>query len=122
MLIDNLHRINSPSDLFKYICELEENMEKDNELLKQTASKYLSARKTLQVFMTHDGWVPVDEKTPTSARYLEVYITAPEAIDEANGMFEMAHYYPEEGYRLCEACKDWTVRYWRYLGESDSNG
>ena len=122
MLIDNLHRINSPSDLFKYICELEEGIEKDNELLKQTASKYLKARNMLQVFMAHDGWVPADQKTPAPARYLEVYITAPGSEDEANGMFEMAHYYPEEGYRLCEACKDWTVKCWRYLGEPDCNG
>ena len=120
MLIDNLHRINSPSDLFKYICEIEEGMEKDNELLKQTASKYLNAHKMLQTFMAHDGWVPADQKTPSPARCVEVYITPPEVENEANGMFETAHYYPDNGFCLCEACKTWNVKYWRYLGESEN--
>lgn len=119
MLIDNLHRINSPSDLFKYICELEENMEKDNEVLKQTAKKYLQTRKALHLFLAKDGWCAVDRGIPIKGRLLDVYITATDAPDDLVGLFETAHYYQEEGFRLCEAYKNWHVRYWRYLGSDD---
>jgi hypothetical protein len=122
MLIDNLHRINNPSDLFKYICELEESIEKDNEARDHMRKRLHETQEILRLFMCHDGWSPADKKTPVQSRCLEVYITAPGAEDSADGMFEMAHYYNDEGYRLCEACKDWTVRFWRYLGEPDSDG
>lgn len=129
MLIDNLHRINSPSDLFKYICELEEIMEADNEVLKQTAKKYLNTRKALQLFLAKDGWhctntcsTSLSPYPPITGRTLDVYITASDAEDDIVGIFETAFYYPEEGFRLCEAYKGWKVRYWRYLGEEDCAG
>lgn len=122
MLIDNLHRINSPSDLFKYICELEESMEKDNEVLKQTAKKYLQTRKALQLFLAKDNWCAVDRGIPMKGKLLDVYITATDEPDDLAGLFETANYYQEEGFRLCEAYKNWHVRYWRYLGSEDSAG
>lgn len=120
MLIDNLHRINSPSDLFKYICEIEEGREQDNEVLKQTAKKYLNTRKALQLFLAKGGWCKVSHGIPNTGRQLDVYITATEAEDDIVGVFETAYYYTNEGFRLCEAYKDWKVRYWRYLGSEDS--
>lgn len=122
MLIDNLHRINSPSDLFKYICELEENIEKDNDVLKQTAKKYLQTRKMLQLFLAKDGWCDVEKGTPIRAKMLDVYITATNEPDDLTGVFETAYYYQEEGFRLCEAYKNWHVRCWRYCGSEDSEG
>lgn len=119
MLIDNLHRINSPSDLFKYICELEEGIEEDNEKLKQLAAKYLRTRELLKLFLCHEGWSPAD-CLPITGRDLEVFITATGTDEDVAGMFETAYYYPEEGFRLCEACKTWKVKYWRYLGEPDN--
>ncbi len=122
MLIDNLHRINSPSDLFMYICELEKTMEADNETLKNTAKKYLNMRKALQMFLAKDNWCNVKYGIPIASRSLEVYITATDAEDDIVGIFETAYYYPAEGFRLCTAYKDWKVKYWRYLGEEDSVG
>ena len=122
MLIDNLHRINSPSDLFMYICELEKEQEANNETLKQTAKKYLNTRKVLQMFLAKDQWCDIKYGIPLKGKDLEVYITAPQAEEDSAGVFEMAVYYPGEGFRLCEAYKEWQVRYWRYLGSEDSAG
>ena len=122
MLIDNLHKINNPSDLFKYICELEESLAKDDEARDTLRKRLQETHEVLKLFMLHDGWSPADSKVPIQARDLEVYITPPGIEAVAGGMFEMAYYYSDEGFRLCEACKDWKVRYWRYLGEPDSDG
>ena len=117
MLIDNLHRINSPADLFQYICEVEAKLEASENNIDELTHYVKVLKKGFADFLHKYCWEVAQENTPMPKYDVEVYIIKDGNANTA--IFADAVFTKADGWILPESYKDWQVVYWRYRPESD---
>lgn len=117
LLIDNLHRINSPADLFAYICEIESSTEELNQKYDLRVAQVKRLKHIIKDFLDKYRW-DTAENTPMPNYDVEVHL-----IDESDGkiktVFTEATFNKQTGWQLPECYAGWSVLQWRYIPESD---
>ena len=119
MLIDNLKDINSSTDLFNYVCAIEEQLETKTQQM-DLYLRELDRKNTLvRRFAEEAGYKSIHEELPPSLLPLKTYIIKPKlGFDPEYGIigrFVNARYFNEEGFQFNEDCTGWSVSFWKVL-------
>lgn len=119
MLIDNLKDINSVSDLFVYICKIEEESEYKSKQIDRYLNELSKMSSFVDIFIKEAGYKNAYFSDPIEGHQLRVYATPTNDDNCVIGEFLDAYYYEGEGYRLARRYAGYCVRYWKDVNSSD---
>lgn len=115
MFIDNLKDINSATDLFTYICEVEEQLEAKTKQISCFLHELERKDTLVRRFAEEAGYKSFYEEKPPRNKPIKVYITRTKTDGNTIGRFTTAIYSEPEGLIIKDFGSGWVLCYWKEL-------